>query len=132
MIEIIVAVGVMVIGISASAAVMLVVERMAEEMTRETQAISIAEEGIQAAISIGDRSWTELSVGNHGLAIGGTPIAWILNGASDTANGFTRVVSVSSVDIDTKKIDVTVTWVPSAGRSSTVREQMLVTDWASL
>jgi Tfp pilus assembly protein PilV len=132
LIEIFIAIGVIVIGIAACASVMLLVEQQMEQTMRETQAASIAEEGLQATASIADRNWTELAVGTHGLLIGGTPIAWIFSGTSDANNGFARVVTVSSVDSNTKKVDVTVTWTPSAGRSASVQEQALFTNWATL
>ena len=106
-------------------------EKAVTEMTMEMQAITIAEEGIQASISIGDRSWSSLTVGAHGLAIStSAPIMWIYSGTSDTANGFTRTITISSVDSDTVKVDVTVTWHPAPNRTATVQEQVLLTDWA--
>jgi hypothetical protein len=100
-----------------------------EQMSRQAQAIALAEEGIQGTISICDRSWTEVSVGNHGLAIGGSPIKWIFSGTSDTADGFTRVITVSSIDTDTKKVVVIVSWKPAFNRTASVELQMLLTDW---
>ncbi len=131
MIEIIFAVAAMVIFVTATAGITMMTERSAVEMTMEMQAITVAEEGIQASISISDRAWTALTVGAHGLAISGSaPIMWIYSGTSDSANGFTRVITISSVDAETMKVDVTVSWNPAPGRTATVKEQVLLTKWA--
>jgi len=131
MVEIMFAVAAMVILVTAVAGMTTMTEKSVMEMTMEMQAISIAEEGIQASISIGDRAWTALALGTHGLAISATsPIMWIYSGTSDEANGFTRVVTISSVDAETVKVDVVVTWHPEPNRTATVQEQILLTDWA--
>lgn len=132
MMEIMIAVAVMIMGISAAAAMMLATESSAEEMIRESQAIALAEEGIQASVSINDRDWSELAVGTHGLAIQSSPVRWIFQGTSDVSGGFTRTVAVSSVDAHTKKISVIVTWHPRPDRTATIEEQALFTDWAFL
>jgi len=129
-VEILFAIGIMTVGITAALSIMTAVEDGTEKSSREMQAVFYAEEGIQATISISDRSWTELAIGAHGLAIGGSPVEWVFSGTSDSLNGMTRVVTITSVDGNTKKIDVTVTWHPAPNRTATVTEQMLVTNWA--
>ncbi len=131
MVEIMFAVAAMVMLVTATAGMTTMTERAVSEMTLEMQAVSIAEEGIQASISISDRAWSALTIGAHGLAISGTaPIMWIYSGTSDSANGFTRVVTISSVDTDTVKVDVVVTWHPAPNRTASIQEQVLLTDWA--
>lgn len=129
MVEILIAIGVMTIGITASISILTVVESGVSQTSREMEAVFFAEEGIQASISISDRSWTALAVGTHGLGTQASPLMWIFSGTSDTLNGMTRVVTVSTVDADTKKIDVTVSWNPAPNRTATVNEQLLITDW---
>lgn len=131
MLEIIIAIGVMVMSISATSGMLLMTERATVGMLKEAQGIAIAEEGIQAAISINDRDTTSLSVGSHGLAINSSsPVMWIFSGTSDVSDGYTRTVVVSSVDADTKKVVVTVTWQPEPNRTAVVEEQVLLTNWA--
>jgi hypothetical protein len=125
------AIAAMVLLVTAVAGMTTMTEKAVSEMTLEMQAVSIAEEGIQASISISDRAWSALTVGAHGLAISGTaPIEWIYSGTSDAANGFTRVVTISSYDADTVKVDVVVTWHPEPNRTASIQEQVLLTDWA--
>jgi hypothetical protein len=133
MIEIMVAVAAMVIFITATAGITMTTEKAVTEMTMEMQGISVAEEGIQASISIGDRAYSALAIGTHGLAISGSaPIEWIYSGTSDVANGFTRTIVISAVpnEPDMVKVSVTVTWHPEPNRTATVNEQILLTDWA--
>ena len=132
MIEIIIAIGIMTVGITFSVSLLMIVEKGVTQTSLEMQAIFYAEEGIQAVISIGDRSGTAVAVGTYGLAVQASPAEWIFSGASDTQNGMTRVVTVSAYDADTKKIDVLVTWHPAPNRTATVDEQILLTDWAFL
>jgi Tfp pilus assembly protein PilV len=133
MVEILIAIGVMTIGITASISVLTIVEKGMLQTSLEMQAVFYAEEGVQAVISISDRSSTDVALGTYGLAIQQTsPVEWILSGTSDTMNGMTRVVTVTAYDTDTKKVDVTVTWHPAPNRTATVKEQVLITDWAFL
>lgn len=129
MIELVFAAAVMLIIMSSSSAVMSVTERQAEESSRQAQALAIAEEGIQASISIADRSWTDLELGEHGLSIGSSPAMWIFQGTSDTNAGYTRTIEVSESDSDTKKVVVIVTWHPRPDRTATVEQELLLTDW---
>ena len=131
MVEILIAIGVMTIGITASISILTIVERGMLQTSLEMQAVFYAEEGVQAVISISDRSSTDMALGTHGLAIQQTsPVEWIFSGTSDTSTGMTRVVTVTAYDSDTKKVDVTVTWKPAPNRTATVKEQVLITDWA--
>lgn len=132
MVEILVAIGVMIIGITASSALMMATERSSADMMKEAGAIALAEEGSQAVISISDRSWADLTVGTHGLVIQASPAEWIFQGSSDVANGYTRVATVSTYDANTKKVVITVRWNPTAGRTATVENQLLLTDWSTL
>jgi type II secretory pathway pseudopilin PulG len=132
MIEIIIAIGIMTVGITFSVSLLMIVEKGVTQTSLEMQAIFYAEEGIQAVISVSDRSGTAVAVGTYGLAVQASPAEWIFSGASDTQNGMTRVVTVSAYDADTKKIDVLVTWHPAPNRTATVDEQILLTDWAFL
>jgi hypothetical protein len=132
MIEIVIAIAIMTVGITFSVSILMIVEKGSIESSLEMQAIFYAEEGIQAVISVSDRSGTAVAVGTHGLAIQASPVEWIFSGTSDTLNGMTRVVTVSAYDTDTKKVDVLVTWHPAPNRTATVDEQVLVTDWAFL
>lgn len=129
-IELLMAVAIMVIVMTSSAGIMSLAEKNVDEMSRHLQAIVFAEEGVQAVISIADRSWNEIAVGVHGLAIDSPTPMWIFQGTSDVMGEYTRTVTISTVDSDTKKIVIVVTWYPESNRTATVEQQLLLTDWA--
>lgn len=132
MLEIIIAIGVMTIGISACSGIMIATTRGAEQVRRHTAATSLANEGIEAALSIRDRGWDGLTVGTHGLALQASPSEWVFSGTADNTDGLTRVVTVSSVDANTMKVSVVVSWVPQGGRQASVQMQSILTKWPFL
>ncbi len=73
-------------------------------------------EGIEAARSIRDNDWQTLynrSSASPGTNNGLTTLAgqWTLSGASDTpATGYTRVVNLVRIGVDTVNVTVTVSW----------------------
>jgi len=102
----------------------------------KTDATLIAQEGIEAARSIKNQGWANMTVGNHGVDnSGGT---WVFSGTSDTIGKYTRVVRLDEiqradtfcnldivatggiVDQDTFKATSTVTWDFSPTRSNKV------------
>lgn len=133
LVEAAIAIALMVIGVAAAASITTMTLKAAEQTQREQRAIALAEEGIEASVSIRDHSWSQLVDGNHGLAINTSPVKWVFLGGSDvTENAFTRVVNISAVDADTKKVTVTVTWQPETGRTASVVVKALLTNWALL
>lgn len=106
------------------------VNRRGEE---ETQATLVAQEGIEAARSIKNKSWVSLTTGAHGLATTGNQ--WAFSGTTETLGRFTRVVNVTAVnrnvggdivssggtvDPDTMKITSTASWAFITGRNEQV------------
>lgn len=95
------------------------------------RSLELAREGIEAARSIRDRNWDELTPGNHGLVrlsdnwYFGTSSAT----SSDSQEIFTRTVSISAVDDSTKKASTTVTWQTDPNRLQKVELVTIVTAW---
>lgn len=89
-----------------------------------TSAGELALEGREAVRSIRNRSWTELTDGVHGLNFSGSQ--WVLLGASDTRDIFTRVVEIASPDANTKIATTTITWStdPQRVQRTTVVEKL--------
>lgn len=141
-IEVVVAVSMFVIIAGSAVVTMLgsfLTSRLAEE---ETQAASMATEGIEAAQSIRNKDWRNLVDGNHGLSSTGD--TWIFSGTSDEDGKFTRTVSISSVerdenddivisgvvvDPDTKKITSQVSWDFTSARTNTVEMVSYLSNW---
>jgi hypothetical protein len=142
-VEVIIALAIFVI-IAGSAVVTVIgslsTSRLAEE---ETIATTLTVEGLEAAESIRNNSWDQLSIGDHGLD--NSTGSWQFLGGSDLYdNKYNRVVNVSlasrdasgnvvdsggSLDPDTKKITSTVNWNFTAARSNSVSMTTYLTNW---
>lgn len=143
-VEIIIAVGLF--SIIAGSSIIAILSsfsstRLSEEYTMAT---AIATEGLEAAQSIRNQSWSALTNGAHGLSnSGGT---WAFSGTTDIdASGrFTRTVTLSSVqrnnagdivasggtvDAETKLVTASVTWNFTESRSNTVTLVQYLTNW---
>ena len=108
-----------------------------------TQAVFLAQEGIDAARSIRDNGWLNLTNGNHGLQRTGG--YWSFLGASEVIDGtYTRVIAVSDVNRDgsgnivtsggtvdprTKLVSATVSWTPGVFVPRAVSVQAYLVDW---
>jgi len=144
LIEVIVAVSIF--SIIAASSVMVIIGslttgRLAEE---ESKATFLSSEGLEAATSIRNQSWENLTLGFHGLSQSGG--VWSFSGTSDTdeSGKYTRVIEVASVsrdighaiilsggtvDYETKKITSTVSWDFSPTRHNSVILTLYLTNW---
>lgn len=128
-IEMLVAVGIIVVALTALVAATITAVRNAKFSQNTALATKFAQEGMEATRSIRDRSWTELQNGNHGLSWDVTQ--WSFSGFSDTpALGFTRVVNVADSGSDKKLITTTVSWTDSSGTGTHESKQVsYLTKW---
>lgn len=96
LVELIVAVGLFVTIATTGIATALnsfLVNRLADN---QTNAAEYGIEGLDAARSIRNQAYANLTVGNHGLATGSG--VWAFSGTSNVRDLYTRVVSVGSVN----------------------------------
>ena len=90
-------------------------------------ALERASEGLEAARSIKERNWDELTEGEHGLIfIGGQ---WQFSGDSDVKDIFTRKVNISTINANTKKASTTITWQTDPARAQKVELVEQLTNW---
>lgn len=90
-----------------------------------------AQEGIEAARSIRDEDWGNLTSGDHGLLQQGGK--WTFSGSGEFINNkYLRVITVSDVTTTTRDVLSTVTWqgINKSASSSIVLTTQL-TDWGS-
>jgi len=131
LIELVVALGIFVIVISVLVFLILnsyVAGRLASEIT---QANFLAEEGLEAARSIRDNNWQDLTNGDHGLIISGGN--WQFSGTSETIDGkFTRVITVEEIDPDRKKITSKISWQFTETRPQEVQLITYLTNWQKI
>lgn len=134
---------ILMIATSATVAILgaLSTSRLAAE---QTQATTLAVEGLEAVKSIRDQNWNNLTVGPHGLIHSGN--VWSFSGASDAdASGrFVRtitietverdtdgniVVSDGSIDLETVKATATIAWNFTSARQNSVVMALYLTNW---
>ncbi len=94
---------------------------------KSARAVFLAEEGLEAVRNIRDDDFTNLSDGNHGIAITGNE--WAFSGTSDATDIFTRQVLVATVDSDRKQVTSTVTWQQNAQRTGSVALVSYLSNW---
>lgn len=131
LVELLIAMGVFVLAASVITSLILDVY-LADRVGRErTIATFLAEEGIEAARSIRDSGWDNLTVGSHGLAISGGK--WTFSGyQEDISNKLkegTRKVIVERVGPTRKKVTSQVSWKLTEIRSQDVSLITYLTRW---
>lgn len=134
LIELLIAMAIFVLVSSAVLFVILDVyltDRAARERTR---AVFLAKEGMEAARSIRDNNWDDLTQGDHGLAIMGN--RWVFLGSQEDLSAIlrqgTRKVTVEEIDTDRKKITSQVSWQLTDVRPQQVLLVTFLTNWAKV
>lgn len=127
LIEVLIALSIFVVGIATIGFLVLDANVSSRQGVERTQAILLAKEGLEAARSIRDADFDNLTAGGHGIALSGNK--WIFSGTSDTQDQFTRTITITDVDVDTKKIDGVVTWQFTEARQNSVTLTDYLTDW---
>lgn len=112
-----------------------------------TGASAYAQEGLEAARQIADRSWPLMVLGNHGVTIEtvGNETRYTFTGTSDARGIYTRVVSIAEVqrdgsgaivetggtpDPDSRRVTATVSWQTGfTRRQQQVTTNTLLTNW---
>lgn len=97
---------------------------------RRNQALLVAVEGLEAARTIRDGDFANLTDGTHGIDSGLGE--WELSGSSDTVGEFTRALTIASVDANRKNITSTVTWQQTPLRSGSLSLSTMLTNWRAL
>ncbi len=91
------------------------------------QAQELAEEGLEALRSLRDQNWSLLTPGSHGIVLSSN--LWALQSASDTANGFTRSVTLTDLNANEKYVLATVTWLDSFQRARMLTLPSVITNF---
>ena len=145
LIEVIVAMGIFVLFVSAFAHLNLGAYDGGRQGREQTIAAHYAMEGLEATRSIAQAEFTDLSDGTYGLD--DTSGVFAFSGSTNVLGKYTRTVEVASVqrnasdqivpsggtvDADTKQITSTVTWNVQDGRSNTVQFVTLLTNWGAV
>lgn len=109
-----------------------------------SEANAFARQGLEAARSIAEQDFQQLTVGNHGIGIAGSVYAF--SGSTNSTNGYTRTVTVDlvrrnaasdivqsggDIDYDTRSVSSKVEWMEGARARSTLLTTYL-TDWRKI
>jgi len=103
-------------------------QESAIQASSRVRAVSIAEEGLEATRGMRNEKFTNLTDGSFGLTASGGK--WESSGSSDTVDGFSREVTVSTVSESVKKIKSIVTWPQSSQRTGNISLETYLTDWS--
>lgn len=110
----------------------------------EARANMVLVESWEALKSIKTNSWSRMTSGTHGLAIGGSH--WEFSGNSDSADGFDRVITISDVrrdnagiivssggeiDPDTKLVSLNLSWTTVTDQPRSLELESYMTNHAS-
>lgn len=91
------------------------------------RAVFLAEEGLEAVRNIRDADFANFTDGTYGLATSSSE--WNFLGSSDVRGVYTRSITISSVDADTKSVSSQVTWQQNPQRTGTVTLNTYLTNW---
>jgi Tfp pilus assembly protein PilV len=127
LVEVLIALSIFVLGVAAIGLLILDASVSSRQSVERTQATLLAKEGLEASRSLRDADFDNLAAGTHGLALSSD--VWTFSGTSDTQGQFTRSITISDIDVDTKKVDSSVTWAISEERQGTVVLTDYLTDW---
>ena len=96
----------------------------------QLEANAIVQETLEAARSVRDFDWKNLTAGVHGLSDAAG--YWELSGTSSTVGDYTRRITVTDVDAATKDVVARVEWQPFAGTNNAIEIINRFTTWLNI
>lgn len=127
LVEVLVALSIFVLGVVSIGLLVLDANVSSRQGLERNQALFLAREGLEAVRSLRDGDFDNIPAGAYGLVLSANK--WTLSGTSDTQDQFSRSVTISDIDIDTKKVASAVTWQFSGARQNSVTLTDYLTDW---
>lgn len=128
LVEVILASSVFALLVTAFVGAYLYGEESTALASNRSQAVLLAEEGLEAARNIRDASFANLTPGTHGIL--STLNQWEFSGTSDTTDSFfTRQVVISNPTPNRKEVMSIVTWQQTPSRTGSVTLTTQFTNW---
>jgi hypothetical protein len=87
----------------------------------------LAEEAVEALRNFRDADFANLIDGTYGIAISGNK--WNLVSSPDVTGIFSRVLNISTISLNQKQLDVTVSWADKTSASNSVSLSSHLTNW---
>lgn len=131
MIEVMVALGIIIIAASASFQVFFGGQKLSIDSANTNIAVDYARQGVEALRNIRARNFSELTDGSHGLVLQNNQWQFASSATSDSRDIFTRTVQVQTVDPNTKIATTTITWETEPGKTLTTEIAETLTNWES-
>lgn len=127
LVEAVLSIALFVLIVSGLVGAIVYVDQTAVTAGMHGRATQLAEEGIEAARSIRDKSFSNLTEGSFGLS--NTDGTWSLSPTPDTTGIFTREINITTVSPGVKEIVSTVTWSYNLQRAGSVTMITRLSDW---
>ena len=127
LIEVLLAVALLAIMVTTLVSGLIYGQQNTEIASKREQATYIAHEGLSATRSIRDVDFANLTDGTYGLTVASG--VWQLSGSSDTNNGYTRSITISTVSTNIKQIISQVSWSQNLQRQGAVSEHTYLSNW---
>ncbi|MSU75087.1 MAG: hypothetical protein EXS55_01030 [Candidatus Magasanikbacteria bacterium] len=90
-------------------------------------AVALADESMVAVRNMRDADYALLVDGVHGLAVSNNQ--WVFSGVSDTVGVYARQLTITSLDLNRKKVVATVAWQENIRRSGQINLTTYLTNW---
>ena len=131
LIELLIAMSIFVVAVSAVAFLILDVY-LSDKVGREkTMATFLAQEGMEAARAIRDNNWDNLINGEHGLTV--SLNKWIFQGNQEDVSNYleegVRKIIIEEIDGNRKKVTSQVIWELTKTRSGQISLITYLTNW---
>lgn len=130
LVELLVSISIFLVFVIAATDVTSSVSRETKNSANKQRAAVLAEEAIEASRNIRDASFDNLIDGTYGLATSSNQ--WSFSGTSDLTDIFTRVINVSTVNLNQKKIDVQISWADQVSQNNSFSLSTYLTNWRAI
>ena len=110
-----------------------VVRNVSTEMRNSAnreRAMILAEEAFEASRNIRDENFANLIDGTYGFSTSSNQ--WNFSGTSDITDIFTRVLNISTISPEVKKLDVTISWADQISSMNSLTSSTYLTNWRAI
>jgi len=130
LVELLVSVSVFLIFVIAINGTMGTVSKATKNSANRERATVLAEEALEATRNIRDADFANLVDGTYGLSTSGSQ--WNFSGVSDVSGIFTRVLTISTISPNQKKVDVSISWADQNNPTNSLTSSTYFTNWRAI
>jgi Tfp pilus assembly protein PilV len=127
LVELLVSISIFLVFVIAVGDVTVNVSKESRNSANKQRASILAEEAIEASRNIRDANFTNLVDGTYGLSTSSNQ--WSFAGSSDITDIFTRVINVSTISANQKKVDVSISWPDQISPTNSFSLSTYLTNW---